>query len=396
MNFRVIPAIVLVASSCQFGFAQVTNPDDLLGQDNAITTAVPFLAISPDARHAALGDAGVATSPDANSAYWNAGKLAFIDKKYGGTLSYTPWLGKIVNDMWVGYFSGYYKINREQAIGASIKYFDLGDITFNTGPDPSQIIGEFNPREFAFDVTYSRMLTENFSIGGSLRYIHSNLTGAFAQLDAKPANSVAVDLGLFYTKPIQGARNSTLSIGAAISNIGAKVTYTDSQNKDFIPTNLRLGTAYTTELDPYNKITFTLDFNKLLVPTPPVRDQDGNIVAGEDDKDKSLLSGIFGSFSDAPDGFSEEIKEIMTSAGVEYWYNDLFAARLGYFNEAKTKGNRKYMTIGVGFRKDRFGLDVAYLVPTNKREHPLAETIRFTLLLNISETQAEKTESVTD
>jgi hypothetical protein len=396
MNFRVTPAIVLVAFSCQFGFAQVSNPDQLLGQDNAITTAVPFLAISPDARHAALGDAGVATSPDANSAYWNAGKLAFIDKKYGGTLSYTPWLGKIVNDMWVGYFSGYYKINREQAIAASIKYFDLGDITFNTGPDPSQIIGEFNPREFAVDVTYSRMLTENFSIGGSLRYIHSNLTGAFAQLDAKPANSVAVDLGLYYTKPIQGAKNSTLSIGAAISNIGAKVTYTDSENKDFIPTNLRLGTAYTTELDPYNKITFTVDFNKLLVPTPPKRDQDGNIVAGKDDKDKSLLSGIFGSFSDAPDGFSEEIKEIMTSVGVEYWYNDLFAARLGYFNEAKTKGNRKYMTIGLGFRKDRFGFDVAYLVPTNKREHPLAETIRFTLLLNISETQVEKTESVTD
>ncbi len=396
MNFRVTPALVLVAFSCQFGFAQVSNPDQLLGQDNAITTAVPFLAISPDARHAALGDAGVATSPDANSAYWNAGKLAFIDKKYGGTLSYTPWLGKIVNDMWVGYFSGYYKINREQAIAASIKYFDLGDITFNTGPDPSQIIGEFNPREFAVDITYSRMLTENFSIGGSLRYIHSNLTGAFAQLDAKPANSVAVDLGVYYTKPIQGAKNSTLSIGAAVSNIGAKVTYTDSENKDFIPTNLRLGTAYTTELDPYNKITFTLDFNKLLVPTPPVRDQDGNIVAGKDDKDKSLLSGIFGSFSDAPDGFSEEIKEIMTSAGVEYWYNDLFAARLGYFNEAKTKGNRKYMTIGLGFRKDRFGFDVAYLVPTNKREHPLAETIRFTLLLNISETQVEKTESVTD
>jgi hypothetical protein len=389
MNLRVTPAIALVAFSCQFGFAQVTNPDDLLGQDNAITTAVPFLAISPDARHAALGDAGVATSPDANSAYWNAGKLAFIDKKYGGTLSYTPWLGKIVNDMWVGYFSGYYKINREQAIAASIKYFDLGDITFNTGPDPSQIIGEFNPREFAVDVTYSRMLTENFSIGGSLRYIHSNLTGAFAQVDAKPANSVAVDLGLYYTKPIQGAKNSTLSIGAAISNIGAKVTYTDSENKDFIPTNLRLGTAYTTELDPYNKITFTLDFNKLLVPTPDPSNPGA-------DRDKSLLSGIFGSFSDAPGGFSEEIKEIMTSAGVEYWYNDLFAARLGYFNEAKTKGNRKYMTIGVGFRKDRFGFDVAYLVPTNKREHPLAETIRFTLLLNISETQVEKTESVTD
>jgi hypothetical protein len=290
--------------------------------------------------------------------------------------------------MWVGYFSGYYKINREQAVAASIKYFDLGDITFNTGPDPSQIIGVFNPREFAFDITYSRMLTENFSIGGSLRYIHSNLTGAFIQ-DAKSANGAAVDIGVYYTKPMQGAKNSTLSIGAAISNIGTKVSYTDADNKDFIPTNLRLGTAYTTELDPFNKITFTVDFNKLLVPTPDPNDPDAN-------KDKSILSGMFGSFSDAPGGFKEEIKEIMTSVGVEYWYNDLFAARLGYFNEAKTKGNRKYMTVGVGFRKNRFGFDVAYLVPTNKREHPLAETIRFTLLLNIDGTQAEKTESVTD
>ncbi|HEY9049745.1 MAG TPA: type IX secretion system outer membrane channel protein PorV [Ohtaekwangia sp.] len=398
MNFRVVLAIIFVATSFQFGFSQVTNPDELIGQDNAITTAVPFLAITPDARHAGLGDAGVATSPDANSAYWNAGKLAFIDKKYGGTLSYTPWLGKIVNDMWVGYFSGFYKINREQAIAASIKYFDLGDITFNTGPNPGDVIGEFNPREFALDFTYSRMLSENLSIGGTVRYIHSNLTGAFTQIDAKAASGAAVDLGVYYTKPIQSARNATLSIGANISNIGTKISYTDTQNKDFLPTNLRLGTAYTTELDPYNTLTFMVDFNKLLVPTPPIYDPNnpGVIIAGKDDRNKSILSGMFGSFSDAPGGFKEEIKEIMTSVGVEYWYNKLFAARLGYFNEAKTKGNRKYMTIGTGFRKNRFGFDIAYLVPTNKREHPLAETIRFTLLLHIEETQQDKDESVTD
>ncbi|WP_333819118.1 type IX secretion system outer membrane channel protein PorV [Ohtaekwangia sp.] len=389
MNLRVLLVTTLVAASFQFGFSQVSTPGNLIGQDNAITTAVPFLAITPDARHAGLGDAGVATSPDANAAYWNAGKLAFIDKKYGGTLSYTPWLGKIVNDMWVGYLSGFYKINREQAVAASLKYFDLGSITFNTGPDPSQIIGEFNPREYAADITYSRLLSENFSIGGTIRYIHSNLTGAFTQTDAKAASGAAVDLGVYYTKPLQGTRNSTLSIGANISNIGTKISYTDAQNKDFIPTNLRLGTAYTTELDPFNKITFMVDFNKLLVPTPDPNNPGAS-------RSKSILSGMFGSFSDAPGGFSEEIKEIMTSVGAEYWYNNLFAARLGYFNEAKTKGNRKYMTIGLGFRKDRFGFDVAYLVPTNKREHPLAETIRFTLLFHIAETQQEKDESVTD
>lgn len=376
------------------GQTVVTNPGQLLGADNAITTAVPFLAISPDARHAALGDAGVATTPDANAAYWNAGKLAFIDKKYGGTLSYTPWLGKIVNDMSVVYASGFYKITREQTIAAGLKYFDLGDISFrSTSNDP---LGDFNPREFAFDLTYSRMLSENLSVGIAGRYIHSNLTGAFSGSDAKPGSSVAADIGVYYTKPLKSSmRTGTLSFGAAITNIGAKISYTDANNKNFLPTNLRIGSAYTTELDAYSSFTFTLDFNKLLVPTPPIRDENGNIVYGKD-PNRSLLSGMFGSFSDAPNGGKEELKEVMISSGIEYWYNKTFAARLGYFNEAKTKGNRKYMTLGVGFRKDAFGIDVAYLVPTNKREHPLAETLRFTLLFQIAETLLDKEETVTD
>ena len=373
--------------------AQNPKPSDLLGQDNAITTAVPFLAISPDARHAALGDAGVATSPDANAAYWNAAKLAFIDKKYGGSLSYTPWLGKIVNDMSVSYLTGFYKITREQTVALGIKYFDLGEINFRDANNVS--LGDFNPRELALDATYSRMLTEQLSIGATGRYIYSNLTGAFTMTDAKPGNSVAVDIGVYYTMPIKSAKSSTLSLGATITNIGAKITYSNKENEDFLPTNLRLGSAYTTELDPYNKISFILDFNKLLVPTPPIRNDAGEIVYGKDD-DRTLLSGMFGSFNDAPDGASEELKEIMTSAGIEYWYNDTFAGRLGYFNEAKTKGNRKYLTVGVGFRRNNFGLDVAYLVPTNKREHPLAETLRFTLLLQIRETALDREESVTD
>jgi hypothetical protein len=372
----------------------VTSPDELLGQDNAITTAVPFLIISPDARSAALGDAGVATAPDANSAYWNPAKLSFIDKKYGGSLSYTPWLGKIVNDMDIVYLSGFFKPTREQAVGLALKYFDLGEISFRS--DQNQNLGTFNPRELSVEATYSRMLTEQLSIGGTAKYIYSNLTGAFSSggIDAKPAHSVAADIGIFYTKQLErSATDDYLSFGASISNIGAKISYTNKDNEDFLPTNLRLGTAFTKGLGLYNKITFTVDFNKLMVPTPPIRDENDQIVYGKDDN-RSLLSGMFGSFNDAPDGAKEELKEVMISGGIEYWYNDTFAARVGYFNEARTKGNRKYATVGLGFRKNIFGIDVAYLVPTNKRDHPLAETIRFSILFQIKESAQD--ESVTE
>lgn len=384
MSYRAFALLAFGLINAHYSFSQVVvgNPDELLGAQNAITTAVPFLSISPDARHAALGDAGVATSPDANSSYWNAGKLAFINNKYGGTLSYTPWLGKIVNDMSISYLSGFYKINEQQVVSAAIKYFDLGEIHFtDIKGDP---VNDFNPREFAFDASYSRMLSENFSMGITGRYIYSNLTGVFSGTDAKPGNSVAVDVGAFYTTTFESVRESTLSLGAAVTNIGAKVSYTDNENKDFLPTTLRLGGAYNMPLDVYNSITFVLDFSKLLVPTPPIRATDGSIVHGKDDN-RSLLSGMFGSFGDAPNGFKEEMHEVITSVGVEYWYNALFAARLGYFNEAKTKGNRKYMTLGLGFRRKQLGIDVAYLVPVNKRDSPLAETLRFTLLFEVPE-----------
>lgn len=362
---------------------QAFSQGQVIGADSArvITTAVPFLLISPDARHAALGDAGVATSPDANSAYWNPAKLTFIQKEYGGSISYTPWLGKIVNDMWISQLSGFYKISREQTIGMGFKYFDLGEFRF--AGDAGQPLGDFRPRELAVDFTYSRMLTEELSVGITGRFIHSNLTGAFTSpngsVDARPGNSVAADIGVYYSKPLRGTRESTLSLGAMISNIGAKLSYSDDANKDFLPTNLKIGGAYTTQLDPYNSITFILDFNKLMVPTV--------------DKDQPLLNGMFGSFGDAPGGFSEEMKEFIINSGIEYWYNETFAARMGYFLESRDKGDRKYMSLGVGFRKERFGLDVAYIVPTNKREHPLAETIRFTVLMQIGN---QKEESVTD
>ena len=388
MYYRVILLLISGVIISQHSFSQINT----LGQEVAITTAVPFLVISPDARHAALGDAGVATSPDANSAYWNAGKLAFIQTKYGASASYTPWLGKIVNDMSISYITGYYKIAREHTVSLPLKYFDMGDITFTN--DVAQVTGQFSPRDYSFEGTYSRMLSENLVMGITGKYIYSNLTGTNSNVDVQPGKSVAADIGIYYTKELQWRQASTLSLGATITNIGAKLSYTDNSNEDFLPTNLRLGSALTTELDPYNSITFTLDFNKLMVPSPPIRDENGAIIAGKD-PNRSLINAMFTSFSDAPNGFEEEIQEIMTSIGIEYWYNRTFAGRIGYFNEAANKGNRKYMTFGLGFNKNRFGIDIAYLVPTAKREHPLAETLRFTLHFNINQSPVEE-ESVTD
>ncbi len=351
-----------------------------------ITTAVPFLTISPDPRHAGLGDAGVASSPDASSTYWNPAKLTFVESAYGGSFSYTPWLGKITNDMWIAYLNGYYKITREQTVAFSMKYFDMGDFFARSNENVDE--GTFHPRDFSFDLTYSRLLTENFSVGLTGRFIHSNLLGQYngsSIIDAKPGNSVAADVGIYYSTELKGAKTTTLSLGAVISNIGPKLSNSNDSNTNPLPTNLRLGAAYMIDLDPFNSITFLLDFNKLMVPSPQA---DGTI------PDKSLISGMFSSFTDASGGFSEEVKEVIINAGIEYWYSKTFAGRVGYFSESQLKGNRKYMTVGVGFRKNKFGFDIAYLVPTNKREHPLAETIRFGIMLQMPSKVKEDT--VTD
>ncbi|MEQ8927009.1 MAG: type IX secretion system outer membrane channel protein PorV [Fulvivirga sp.] len=392
-KFKFISIVVLMLFSITIMVAQGTTPQDPIGQSDdrrVITTAVPFLTITPDARAGAMGDAGVATSPDANAVYWNPAKLAFINNDVGFSLSYTPWLGKIINDMSITYLSGYYKFTKEQAVAVSMKYFDLGEIFFRDGEGNST--GDFNPREVAFDATYSRMLSQKLGVGITARYIHSNLTGNFSSpnpttgADAKPGNSVAADIAVYYNKDLLlSGTNSNLALGAVISNIGSKLTYSDENNRDFIPTNLRLGSAFTTNLDPYNKITFALDFNKLLVPSPQ---NDGS------EKDESLLNGIFGSFGDAEGGGSEELKEVTISGGAEYWYNDTFAARVGYFLESEEKGNRKYLTMGLGFRYQVFGVDFAYLIP-KEQEHPLAETLRFTLLFNF-EKKSQEEQSVTD
>jgi len=394
--------LLIVLSLGSFSlFGQTTPPTTIIvGQDadnRVITTAVPFLGITPDARGGAMGDAGVATSADANSIHWNPAKLVFIEQKIGFALSYSPWLSKIINDMSLSYLSGYYKLSQEQAIAVSMRYFDLGEIFFTDDNNIQQ--GRFNPREIAVDATYSRKLTQELSLGVTARYVHSNLTGNFSSpnstIEAKPGNTAAVDLSVYYIKELQ---NSELSFGGNLSNIGAKLSYSNEDNKDFIPINLRLGTAYKMHLDPYNSITFALDFNKLLVPTPPIYGIDTvtgeKIILSGKDPNRALLSGMFGSFADAPDGFSEEMQEIMIAFGSEYWYNNTFAARLGYFYENSNKGNRKYITMGVGFRYNVFGVDFAYLIPPDQ-EHPLAETLRFSLVFNFQpETMVD--DSVTD
>lgn len=366
-----INLIVLLSCSTFKLRAQISGKDTQ--SFRVITTAVPFLSFAPDARGISMGDAGVATTPDANSVHWNNGKLAFIDGKLGGSVNASPWLGNIVNDMWIYYLSGYYRIDDEQVIGGSLRYFDLGEITETD--EGASIIGIINPREAAFDVTYSRKLNEKMSVGISARYIWSNISSELgSNTDAKAGNSLAVDLGYYYVSQVGiGSKNGELSFGAHFSNIGQKITYSDEKNENFIPVNLRIGTALKTELDPFNTITVALDFNKLLVPSPT--DSTSN-------QDQSLLSGIFGSFGDAQDGFSEELKEFSVSLGAEYWYNKVFAVRAGYFHEHAEKGNRKYVALGAGLRYSAFGADFAYLVPTIVN-HPLAETLKVSLMFQL-------------
>lgn len=381
--------LLVICSGFACSLPSLAQNGTLVGQDSTnriITTAVPFLTITPDSRAAALGDAGVATSPDANSAYWNSAKLVHINNSYGGSASYTPWLGKIINDMYIFYLSGFYKINREQAVAVSMKYFDMGEIQFNKGPQLIDLLGRYSPRETAVDVTYSRLLTENLSIGGTIRYINSNLTGSSGlngTTDSRPGNSLAVDFGVFYTKQLL-SNNSVLSLGGNVSNLGNKISYSDAENKDFIPANLRIGGSFRTDLDPYNSLTFVLDFNKLMVPSPY-----------QGSKGQPFLGGTFSSFTDARGGFKEEMHEITTSLGIEYWYREFFAGRLGYFYEAADKGNRKYLTAGLGLRYNLFGFDMAYVVPTNKRELATAEQIRITLMILMAK-RATEDDSVTD
>lgn len=381
--FRFLFCLLLGSLTVNHAFAQGKRL-------NTITTAVPFLIIAPDSRGGAMGDAGVSTSPDANSIHWNPSKLAFSDKNLGFSLNYTPWLKSLVNDIHLAYLSGYKKIGKDQALGGSLRYFSLGEIVFT---DPNgNTISTFKPNEFALDAAYSRKLSEYVSGGLALRYIYSNLTGGInvQGANSKAGQSVAADIAMYYRKPgiSLGEKKGTFAFGVNISNIGSKISYTETSEKDFIPINLRFGPTLTTHLDDYNDLSFTLDLNKLLVPTTPVYDtlasgaprlvNGQKVILHGKDPDRPVAAGMFQSFSDAPGGFSEEISEFTLSVGMEYWYDKLFAFRAGYFYEDPFKGARNYVTFGAGLKYNVFGIDLSYLIAT-RNNSPLANTLRFTL-----------------
>jgi len=349
-------------------------------QTNGVYPDVPFLLITPDARAGAMGEAGVAVMPDGNAMSINPAKLAFLERPYGISLSYSPWLKSLVPDINLAYLSGFYQVDDRTMIGASLRYFSLGDITLIDDQQNQQ--GVFNPNEFAFDATYARKFGENFSLGTSARFIRSNLTsGQIGGSQQKAGTALAVDVSAFFKKPtVFFGKDAILSAGLNLSNIGTKMSFSETQNKRFLPANMKLGGASTFIIDDYNQFTFALDFNKLMVPTEPIRDIDGNIIAGKDPY-RSVPSGILGSFGDAPGGFSEELKEVGISTGIEYTYNQQFAVRAGYFYENPDKGDRRYFTVGGGLKYNMFNIDFSYLV-ANPQNSPLANTLRFGLSFN--------------
>jgi hypothetical protein len=353
----------------------------------AIPTAVPFLNISPDSRSGALGDAGVALSPDVNANFWNPSKLAFLDQD-AVSLSYSPWLRHLVPDISLSYLSYAHKIDDRNTLGASLRYFNLGSIQL---VDASQINqGTYRPSEYSLDVSLARKFGDDFSLGLTGRYIHSDLsnesfaTGASQQTSA--GNAIAADISLYYKTSVQQfGIPAVFAFGADISNIGTKITYSVGGTAYFLPTNLKIGAANTWNLDDINQVTLTLDLNKLLVPTPPIRDANGNIVKGVNDN-VSVPAGIFGSFTDAPGGFKEELQEISYSTGIEYVYNKQFYLRAGYFYENPNQGNRQYVTMGVGLKYDVFKFDFSYLA-ASQQNSPLANTIRVSLSAGFGSTK---------
>lgn len=358
---------------------------------------MPFLNFTPDARSAALGDAGVASSADANAIFWNPAKLVYAAKHHGGALSFNPWLRNITDDMYYANLSLYTKPGKNQALGLSVLYFDMGTIDFTT--PTGQPAGTASSREYALTASYSRQLFTNFSMGVNMRYANSNLASGYTGTGAaplKPASNIMADISAYYENEARdeiSGRGVKWAFGGMISNIGGKVNY-GTTNPYFLPTNLRLGTTLTYYSDKYSKFNFLVDLNKLMVPTPPeyqtvngvpVLGPNGSpiILRGRDPQTQTALGGMFGSFGDAPDGFGEELREINLSTGVEYWYNDQFAARLGYFHQPRDKGDLKYITTGFGLRlQQKYGLDFAYLLPI-RSQSPLAQTFRITLVFGL-------------
>jgi hypothetical protein len=366
--------------------------DDLTGGLNTITTAVPFLMITPDSRSGSMGDVGAATSPDASSMSTNPAKYSFINDDLGFSISYVPWLRALVPDINLSYISGYKKLNQNDAVAFELRYFSLGDITFTD--ILGNTLGQFNPNELALGGSYSRKLSDLFSLSLATRYIYSNLTGGqmAGDIQTNAGKSFAADVAGYYTNKIRFfKKDSDLSFGFNISNIGNKISYTNVGERDFIPINLKLGSSININFDDYNSMSYSFDINKLLVPTPPLYNSENEIIAGKD-PNVSVVSGIFQSFSDAPDGFSEELREINLSFGTEYWYAQQFALRGGYFYEHDTKGGRKFFTFGAGVKYNVFALDFSYLINASRAingTNPLANTMRFTMIFDIGALQQE-------
>ena len=397
MNYKYIGTLAISIFSIVLVFenanaqAVIAGPQNNTSESNNVVSAVPFLLITPDARTGAMGNAGVAVPADINASSINASKLAFLDKPYGFSVSYSPWLKNLVSDINLAYLSGYYKFKDRYTLAGSFRYFSLGQVDLANGS--GQSLGVANPNEFAVDVSFATSFGDRFSLGSSVRYIYSNVTaGQYVVTgETNAGNAVAVDVSGLYRAPTNLFNTNTLvSAGVSISNIGTKMSYRNGQQSLFLPGNIKIGGATTSNLDNLSTLTFALDFNKLLVPTQPRYDANDNIIAGRD-PNRSLPSGIIGSFSDAPGGFSEELREVGISTGAEYWYNQQFALRAGYNYQNPSKGSSRYFTIGAGLKYNVFNIDFAYLV-ANTQTSPLANTLRFSLLFNFGDQKILKKE----
>ena len=356
---------------------------------NPVNYAVTSQMIAPDARAAGMGDVGAATDPDVNSQYWNPAKYPFTISRAGISLNYTPWLRQLVNDMDLAYLSGYYRIGDYSAVSGSLRYFSLGEVSTydGSGGSGSAPTLTIRPYEMSADVAYSLMLSEKFSIAAGVRWIYSDLTYSYTD-NTTPGSAFAADLGMYYQNYVNiGQRECQLGIGMNISNIGSKITMGEDANSEFIPTNLRLGASLMIPIDEYNRFTIAADANKLLVPTYPHQNEgesteDYQRRVQKDYYDVSSIGGIFKSFGDAPGGFKEELEEINLSVGAEYVYHDQFSVRAGYHHESANKGNRKYFTVGAGFKMSAFTLDAGYVIATAK-SNPLDQTMRFSLTFDM-------------
>ncbi len=393
IKLSIVPIAVLLFTSLIVNAQCVESPPGsgnwirLDGQPctNTIVTAVPFLRIVPDARSGAMGDVGIALSPDANSMALNASRLANVTNDLSVSATYTPWLRALgLQDVYLAYLSGYKQIDELQTIGMSLRFFSLGTISFTD--DNGQALGTGRPNEFEIAVAYARKLSDKFSVGFTPKFIYSNLASGqrLGDVEITPGVAGAADISAIYVTPVKHANNeSELSIGAAITNLGTKISYTKSINKDYIPTNLGLGAAWKFNFDEFNTFTVAADINKLLVPTPCLGDDCDTDANGiQDYKEQSTFGAMLGSFSDAPGGGSEELRELMYSIGLEYWYDEQFAVRAGYYTENSTKGNRSFFTVGIGLKYNIFGLNFSYLIPTTNQRNPLDNTLRFSLLFD--------------